>query len=91
MARTAQAGKKLCPAGVPADCLYCIQYNGRAWDVLDPKDNPIDEAKGQKQAIDVAEGYIAQCNASRAGYGNMGPTKFDFGAGLFKWKGKANG
>lgn len=86
MGKAAQTSKKLCPGGVPADCLYCIKSNGRAWDVLDPKDNPIDEASSQRKAVEIAEGYIAQCNASRSGYGTTSSgQRFDPKAGPIKW------
>ena len=78
--------RKLCPVGVPNDCLYCVELKSKVWSVLDPKGSSIDEGKNQRDAIEIAETYIAQCEASKSGYGDRPRrTRFNNRSGPFKW------
>jgi hypothetical protein len=84
--KSSKQKRKLCPVGVPSDCLYCVELKKKVWRVLDPKGATIDESKSQVEATDIAEGYIAQCEASKSGYGKRPVQKrISAGGGPFKW------
>lgn len=78
--------KKICPEGVRRDCLFCVKYINGEWTVLDQKGRNIDTGNSKNDAMSNAESYIAQCEASRSGYGGKKkPLRFKWGQGRVKW------